>query len=63
MSETEEGDRFGCRLELYLTDPMTELDPEKRETEVTMPKAIFSSLANPRKTKIANFIGWLVALS
>jgi effector-binding domain-containing protein len=36
MSETEEGDRFGCRLEVYLTDPMTELDPEKRETEVTI---------------------------
>jgi hypothetical protein len=36
MSETEEGDRFGCRLEVYLTDPGTELDPEKRETEVTI---------------------------
>jgi effector-binding domain-containing protein len=36
MSETEEGDKFGCRLEVYLTDPKTELDPEKRETEVTI---------------------------
>jgi effector-binding domain-containing protein len=36
MSETGEGDRFGCRLEVYLTDPETELDPVKRETEVTI---------------------------
>ena len=36
MSETEEGDQFGCRLEVYLTDPGTELDPEKQETEVTI---------------------------
>jgi hypothetical protein len=35
MSETEAGDQFGCRLEIYLTDPKTEPDPEKRETEVT----------------------------
>ncbi len=36
MSETEEGDRFGCRLEIYLTDPKTELDPDKRETEISI---------------------------
>jgi effector-binding domain-containing protein len=28
------GDRFGCRLEVYLTDPAVEKDPEKWETEV-----------------------------
>ncbi len=36
MLDTEEGDRFGCRLEVYLTDPKTELDPQKWETEVTI---------------------------
>jgi effector-binding domain-containing protein len=36
VSETEAGDRFGCRLEIYLTDPGSEIDPEKRETEVTI---------------------------
>ena len=30
------GDRFGCRLEVYLTDPGVEKDPEKWETEVAM---------------------------
>ena len=34
-SETERGDRFGSRLEVYLTDPNAEPDPEKWETEVT----------------------------
>jgi effector-binding domain-containing protein len=28
------GDRFGCWLEVYLTDPGVERDPEKWETEV-----------------------------
>jgi effector-binding domain-containing protein len=28
------GDRFGCWLEVYLTDPGVEHDPEKWETEV-----------------------------
>jgi effector-binding domain-containing protein len=28
------GDRFGCRIEVYLTDPGVETDPEKWETEV-----------------------------
>jgi effector-binding domain-containing protein len=35
-SDTAEGDQFGCRLEVYLTDPKAELDPEKWETEVTI---------------------------
>jgi effector-binding domain-containing protein len=30
------GDRFGCRLEVYLTDPGVETDPEKWETEVAL---------------------------
>ena len=34
-SETEHGDWFASRLEVYLTDPDAEPDPEKRETEVT----------------------------
>jgi effector-binding domain-containing protein len=34
MSETEEGDRFESRVEVYLTDPGSEPDPEKWETEV-----------------------------
>jgi effector-binding domain-containing protein len=29
-----DGDRFGCRLEIYLNDPGVEKDPEKWETEV-----------------------------
>jgi len=28
------GDTFGCRLEVYITDPGVERDPEKWETEV-----------------------------
>jgi effector-binding domain-containing protein len=28
------GDMFGCRLEIYLTDPAVEKDPQKWETEV-----------------------------
>jgi len=30
------GDRFGCCLEVYLTDPGVEKDPEKWETEVAL---------------------------
>ncbi len=33
-SETDRGDRFESRLEVYLTDPAAEPDPEKWETEV-----------------------------
>jgi effector-binding domain-containing protein len=32
--KSPEGDKFGCRLEIYLTDPGVERDPEKWETEV-----------------------------
>jgi effector-binding domain-containing protein len=31
-----QGDRFGCRLEIYLTDPMVQKDPQKWETEVAI---------------------------
>jgi len=31
-----QGDRFGCRLEIYLTDPAVEKDPAKLETEVAI---------------------------
>jgi effector-binding domain-containing protein len=34
MTPTEHGDRFESRLEVYLTDPSTEPDPAKWETEV-----------------------------
>ena len=34
MTATEHGDRFESRLEVYVTDPATEPDPEKWETEV-----------------------------
>jgi hypothetical protein len=34
MEETDHGDRFGSRLEVYLTDPASEPDPEKWETDV-----------------------------
>ena len=36
VKESPEGDRFGCRLEIYLTDPAAEKDPEKWETEVAV---------------------------
>jgi effector-binding domain-containing protein len=36
VSETEAGDQFGCRLEIYLSDPKTGPDPEKWETEVAI---------------------------
>lgn len=35
MTETDHGDEFESRIEVYLTDPETEPDPEKWETEVT----------------------------
>ena len=34
MTATEHGDRFEARLEVYLTDPSTEPDPGRWETEV-----------------------------
>jgi effector-binding domain-containing protein len=34
VKPTPEGDKFGCRLEVYLTDPAVEKDPQKWETEV-----------------------------
>ncbi|GAA4599724.1 GyrI-like domain-containing protein [Planotetraspora phitsanulokensis] len=34
MSPTPEGDRWGCRLELYKTDPAVEPDMDKWETEL-----------------------------
>ena len=36
VNESPQGDRFGCRLEIYLTDPAVEKDPEKWETEVAI---------------------------
>jgi RNA polymerase sigma-70 factor (ECF subfamily) len=33
--QTPEGERFVCRLEIYKTDPATEL-PENWETEITI---------------------------
>ena len=34
MREAEDGDHFDSRLELYLTDPQEQPDPQKWETEV-----------------------------
>jgi effector-binding domain-containing protein len=34
--KSPDGDRFGCWLEVYLTDPGVEKDPEKWETEVAL---------------------------
>jgi effector-binding domain-containing protein len=34
-TKTPAGDKFGCRLEIYRTDPRKEPNPEKWETEVT----------------------------
>jgi effector-binding domain-containing protein len=34
MSETDAGDWFASRIEVYLTDPASEPDPQKWETEV-----------------------------
>jgi effector-binding domain-containing protein len=36
VQESPKGDRFGCRLEIYLTDPGVEKDPAKLETEVAI---------------------------
>jgi effector-binding domain-containing protein len=36
VSESPQGDRFGGRLEIYLTDPAVEKDPDKWETEVAI---------------------------
>jgi effector-binding domain-containing protein len=47
VTPTPAGDRFGCRLEIYLTDPRAEPDPEKWETEVTF------LLADQPKSEIA----------
>jgi effector-binding domain-containing protein len=35
-TQSPQGDRFACRLEIYLTDPAAEKDPQKWETEVAM---------------------------
>jgi hypothetical protein len=34
VRRTPEGDKFGGRLEVYLTDPAVEKDPQKWETQV-----------------------------
>jgi effector-binding domain-containing protein len=34
VAKSPGGDRFGCRLEIYLNDPGVEKDPAKWETEV-----------------------------
>jgi len=34
MSATEAGERWGCRLETYLTDPSEEPDMNKWETQL-----------------------------
>jgi effector-binding domain-containing protein len=36
VRESPEGDRFACRLEIYLTDPAVEKDLQKWETEVAI---------------------------
>lgn len=36
MTEAADGDHFACRLEIYNTDPATESDTSKWETEVTI---------------------------
>ncbi|MBV8101111.1 MAG: GyrI-like domain-containing protein [Verrucomicrobia bacterium] len=36
VTESAQGERFGCRLEIYLTDPAVEKDPQKWETEVAI---------------------------
>lgn len=36
VRETPEGDRFGCRLEIYMTDPNEEPDPKKWETQIAI---------------------------
>lgn len=34
--ESDEGDRFACRLETYVTDPRKEPDPAKWQTEIAI---------------------------
>ena len=36
VTGSPQGDRFACRLEVYLTDPAVEKDPQKWETEVAI---------------------------
>ncbi|RFU86587.1 AraC family transcriptional regulator [Streptomyces triticagri] len=36
MTRTEEGEVWGCRLESYRTDPRTEPDPHRWETELAL---------------------------
>jgi effector-binding domain-containing protein len=36
MTRVPEGDRFACRLEIYLTDPRSEPDSKKWQTEIAM---------------------------
>lgn len=36
VQKTAAGDKFGCRLEIYLTDPQREPDPANWETEVAI---------------------------
>ncbi len=36
MTQTDKGDRFGCRMEIYETDPATESDSAKWVTEVAI---------------------------
>jgi effector-binding domain-containing protein len=36
VEKTDAGDKFGCRLEIYRTDPQEEPDPTKWETEVAI---------------------------
>jgi catechol 2,3-dioxygenase-like lactoylglutathione lyase family enzyme len=47
VEETPAGDRFGCRLEIYRTDPRAEPDPANWETEV----AIRIADGTPRTTE------------
>ena len=34
MAQTPSGERWGCRIESYLTDPQLEPDPDKWQTEL-----------------------------
>ncbi|MCX5495155.1 GyrI-like domain-containing protein [Kaistia dalseonensis] len=36
VETTPSGDRFGCRLEIYVTDPVTVPDPKDWETELAI---------------------------
>jgi effector-binding domain-containing protein/catechol 2,3-dioxygenase-like lactoylglutathione lyase family enzyme len=46
--QTASGERFGCRLEIYRTDPAEEPDPSKRETEVAIRIADAAVLAETK---------------